>query len=113
MESKRFTKNDSGFICGHCQKEVKPLGYTSRNHCPYCLWSRHMDENPGDRASECRGLMEPVSCEPDSKKGYIIIHKCTECGAVRRNKAAYGPKAQSLGGADDLKLIISLTGKVF
>ena len=110
MENKRFTKNDSGFICGHCKKEVPPLGYTSRNHCPYCLWSRHLDENPGDRASECKGLMEPVSAVPDAKKGYIIIHKCTECGAIRRNKAAYGPKAEV---GDNLKLIISLTGKVY
>jgi len=113
MENKRFSKNDSGFICGHCAREVKPLGYTSRNHCPYCLWSRHLDENPGDRASECKGLMEPVSAEPDAKKGYVIIHKCTKCGAIRRNRAAYGPKAQEAGAADDLKLIISLTGKVF
>lgn len=68
-----------------------------------------MDENPGDRMSECKGLMEPVSAEPDAKKGYIIIHKCTECGAIRRNKAAYGPKAEV---SDNMKLIISLTGKV-
>ena len=40
METKRFSKNDSGFICEHCGREVPPLGYTSRNHCPYCLWSR-------------------------------------------------------------------------
>ena len=108
MENKRFTKNDSGFICGHCKKEVPPLGYTSRNHCPYCIWSRHLDENPGDRLSECKGLMEPVSAVPDNKIGYIIIHKCTECGAIRRNKAAYGPKADV---GDNIKLIISLTGK--
>ncbi len=110
MENKRFTKNDSGFVCGHCGKDVEPLGYTSRNHCPYCLWSRHLDENPGDRASDCKGLMEPVSAQPDPKKGYIIIHKCQKCGAIRRNKAAYGPKE---GANDNLKLIISLTGKVF
>ena len=54
-------------------------------------------------------MMEPVSAEPDAKKGYIIIHKCTECGAIRRNKAAYGPKADV---GDNMKLIISLTGKV-
>lgn len=109
MEQKRFLKNDSGFICGHCGKNVEPLGYTSRNHCPYCLWSRHLDENPGDRASECGGLMEPVAAEPDPKKGYIITHKCTVCGAVRRNKAAYGAKAGN--SADDIKLIIALTGR--
>ena len=105
MENKRFTKNDSGFICGHCKKEVPPLGYTSRNHCPYCLWSRHLDENPGDRASECKGLMEPVSAEPDAKKGYIILQKCEKCGEIRRNRAAHDAKVQP----DDLRLIIALT----
>ena len=107
MEQRVFTKNDSGFICGHCGKEVEPLGYTSRNHCPFCLWSRHLDENPGDRASECKGLMEPVSAVPDAKKGYIIIHKCTECGAIRRNKAAHEAKVQP----DNLSKIIKLTAK--
>ena len=68
MDSKRFQKKDSGFICGHCGKKVEPLGFTSRNHCPFCLWSRHLDELPGDRASECGGLMEPVSAQPDAKK---------------------------------------------
>ncbi len=69
METKRFSKNDSGFICEHCGREVPPLGYTSRNHCPYCLWSLHVDENPGDRASEGRAPLEPVFAEPDPKKG--------------------------------------------
>ena len=50
--------------------------------------------------------MEPISAEPDAKKGYIITHRCTVCGAVRRNKAAYG---KSTGTLDDLKLIIALT----
>lgn len=100
METKRFSKNDSGFICEHCGREVPPLGYTSRNHCPYCLWSLHVDENPGDRASECRAPLEPVFAEPDPKKGYIITHRCTRCGALRRNKAA---------ADDDLDLIIALT----
>lgn len=109
MEQKRFTKNDSGFVCGHCGKTVEPLGYTSRNHCPYCLWSRHLDENPGDRASGCGGMMEPVGAEPDPKKGYVIIHKCTVCGAVRRNKAACAGKQGA--AEDDMKLIIALTGR--
>lgn len=107
METKRFIKNDSSFICGHCGREVEPLGYTSRNHCPFCLWSVHLDVNPGDRASDCGGLMEPVSALPDSKKGFIIIHRCTKCGAVRRNKAAHEAKCQP----DDMKLIIELTAK--
>jgi uncharacterized OB-fold protein len=100
METKRFKKNDEGFICQNCGKKAEPLGYTSRNHCPYCLYSLHADENPGDRASGCRGLMRPERAEPDAKKGYIIYHRCEVCGVLRRNKAAYD---------DNMKLIISLT----
>ena len=109
METKRFSKNDSGFVCAHCGREVKPLGYTSRNHCPYCLWSLHVDINPGDRACECRAPMEPVKVVTDAKKGYIIIHKCTKCGEIHRNKAAHEAKEQP----DSLKLLISLTSSEF
>lgn len=108
MEAKRFAKNDSGFVCAHCGKEVNPLGYSSRNHCPFCLWSLHLDENPGDRASECGGGMEPVFAEPDPKKGYIITHRCTKCGAVRRCRAALGD-SRSSAATDDIDLIIKLT----
>lgn len=107
MESKRFSKNDEGFICGHCGFKVEPLGYTSRDHCPKCLWSLHADNLPGDRASGCMGLMEPVSARPDAKKGYIIIYRCTKCGAVRRCRAAHNAKEQP----DDIGLIIALTAK--
>ena len=86
MEKKIFTKNDSGFICKNCGFEVQPLGYSSRNHCPNCLHSLHVDVNPGDRANECGGIMEPITAEVDSKKGYIIVHKCKKCGK-RMHKA--------------------------
>ena len=105
METKRFTKNDGGFICLNCGREVLPVGSTSRNHCPFCLWSLHVDVNPGDRANACMGLMMPVSALPDPKKGYIIVHKCQKCGEIRRNKAAYNVKIQP----DDIALIIKLT----
>lgn len=107
METKRFTKNDSGFVCAHCGRDVQPLGYTSRNHCPFCLWSLHLDENPGDRASDCGGPMEPISAEPDPRRGFIITHRCTRCGAIRRNKAAAEAKTQP----DDMRLLIRLTAK--
>lgn len=107
MQTKRFLKNDDGFICGHCGRAVEPLGYTSRNHCPFCLWSLHVDENPGDRANKCGALMEPISAIPDPKKGYIIYHKCTKCGEIKRNRAAHDAKVQS----DDISLIIELTAK--
>lgn len=103
MEDKRFRKNDSGFICANCGKEVSPLGYTSRNHCPFCLFSLHLDINPGDRASDCCGLLEPKRVEIDPKKGYVIISKCRRCGEIRRNKAAKD---------DDINKIIKLTAVV-
>ena len=65
MEQKRFTKNDDTFICKNCGLEVKPLGYSSRNHCPRCLCSLHVDINPGDRANPCKGLLRPIKVEPD------------------------------------------------
>lgn len=105
MQDKRFQKNDNGFVCANCGKEVEPLGYTSRNHCPFCLFSIHVDINPGDRASDCGGLLEPVSALPDAKKGYIIVSRCRKCGAIRRNKAAHEATVQP----DDIKKIIKLT----
>lgn len=85
---KNFTKNDNGFICINCGREVKPLKYTSRNHCPYCLHSLHVDIMPGDRLNECKGLLKPINVEISGKKGYVIVHKCTKCGKICRNKSA-------------------------
>lgn len=100
MDTKRFSKNDSGFICKNCEREVPPLGYTSRNHCPYCLWSLHVDQNPGDRACECIGRMYPIAVTPHAKKGFVITHRCEKCGEVSNNKSA---------SDDDLSLLISYT----
>ena len=111
MEQKRFTKNDSGFICSNCGFEVLPLGKTSRNHCPKCLCSLHMDIMPGDRESKCQGIMYPVFCEPDAKKGYIITHKCSRCGYVGKNKAALADSRSLLAPEqyDNTELLIKLT----
>ena len=96
-------------FCINCGKEVHPLGYTSRNHCPFCLYSIHIDENPGDRASDCLGILEPISAYPDPKKGYVIVHRCKKCGAIRKNKAALETKDQP----DNLELILNLTSNPF
>lgn len=104
METKRFTKNDSGFICANCNMAVEPLIKTSRNHCPYCLWSLHVDVLPGDRANECGGKLKPIAVLPDAKKGFIIVHKCQKCGEIRRNKAALDGNIP-----DDRTLLIALT----
>ncbi len=85
-----FIPRQEPFICGHCGAAVEPLEHgTCRNHCPRCLWSKHVDEKgPGDRASLCQGLMEPVAMDQDGKKGWMIVHRCVECGKEIRNKAA-------------------------
>ncbi len=109
MQQKRFAKNDEGFVCAHCGKEVLPLGYSSRNHCPFCLWSLHLDINPGDRASECGGELEPIRVEPDARRGYVIVHRCAKCGEIHRCRAAHMAKTQP----DDIKLLIKLTAGKF
>lgn len=105
MEHKRFTKNDNGFVCRQCGLEVQPLGYTSRNHCPRCLASIHVDILPGDRANPCGGLMLPYRADPDPKRIYVLSYRCQKCGAQTRNKAAVDAKVQP----DDMSLIIALT----
>ena len=105
MDSPLFTKNDNGFLCAHCGKEVKPLGYTSRNHCPFCLYSLHVDINPGDRANPCGGPLRPVRVTPDPKRGYVIEHVCEKCGGKSRCRAAHEAKVQP----DDISLLIALT----
>ncbi len=105
METKRFQKNDAGFTCMACGREVEPLGYSSRNHCPFCLASRHVDVLPGDRANPCGGLLRAIRTEPDPKRGFVIIHKCEACGALSRCRSAHEAKNQP----DDMNLLIKLT----
>ena len=102
LKNSRFTEIDEEFICENCGRKVSKLGYSCRNHCPYCLHSKHVDKNPGDRAEECHGDLAPVSLEIDGKKGYIIKKKKKKCGAIRRNKAAKD---------DNMDLIIKLSSK--
>ena len=56
LEKGRFTEIDEEFVCENCGKKVPKLGYSCRNHCPYCLHSKHVDKNPGDREEECHGI---------------------------------------------------------
>lgn len=84
---KSFSKLDEEFICENCDKEVKKLNYTSRDHCPYCLHSKHVDINPGDRANTCKGLLVPIEIEK-FKNTYKIIYKCKKCDQIHKNVIA-------------------------
>ena len=98
---KTFNKLDESFICENCGKSVNPLGYTSRDHCPFCLYSKHVDINPGDRSNECRGLLIPIDVEK-FKNTYKIIYKCNNCNKLHKNIAALD---------DDIEEIIKLSTK--
>ena len=87
MAAEDFRKLNVGFICEYCGREVKPVVKSSRNHCPYCLYSKHVDIVPGDRMEVCKGLMKPV--DYDYKHGELrIIHRCIKCGKTMPNKSA-------------------------
>jgi hypothetical protein len=97
MTTKKFQRNTEDFTCEQCGAEVVGNGYT--NHCPKCLWCKHVDINPGDRAATCQGLMEPVDAAHGGE-GYVILYRCIKCGFERRNKASKD---------DDFDVILELT----
>lgn len=96
---KKFNMIDENFICENCGKEVKKLGYTARDHCPYCLYSKHLDINPGDRLNTCHGLMKPIGIEK-YKNSYKIIYNCLKCHTNHKNIMA---------SDDNFDLIIQLS----
>ncbi|MEM6750355.1 MAG: RNHCP domain-containing protein [Planctomycetota bacterium] len=86
----RRRQDDGGFACVHCGFLIPVLapGTRHRNHCPRCLWSLHLDCVPGDRASSCRGPMEPIAIEARPDGEWAVVHRCRECGEVRSNRVA-------------------------
>lgn len=99
LPEKKFQRKEEDFVCEKCGQDVKGDGYT--NHCPTCLWSKHVDVNPGDRAADCGGLMEPVDLE-NKNDVFHIVHKCQKCSHEKRNKAVKG---------DSFDELIKLSGK--
>ena len=103
-------KNENtGFTCENCGGMVQPLDNGSyRNHCPFCLYSKHIDILPGDRREKCGGLMAPVGLRYKPGKGYQIIHRCLKCGAERVNKAATDTTQpddiEALGGINRVRI---------
>jgi hypothetical protein len=77
-----FIRKKEDFTCEFCGNEVVGNGFT--NHCPVCLYSKHVDIDPGDRAERCSGLMKPIRIEGTQKK-YLIVLKCVLCGFERKN----------------------------
>ena len=78
------------FTCKACGWPVAPEGAGSghRNHCPNCLTSLHLDVEPGDRAADCGGLMEPIAVWVRDKGEWAVVHRCRRCGALSSNRVA-------------------------
>lgn len=96
---KKFNMINEAFICENCNKEVIKADKTARDHCPHCLYSKHVDINPGDRANKCQGLLKPISVEK-FKNTYKIIYKCEKCNIMHKNIMALD---------DNMDLIIELS----
>jgi hypothetical protein len=83
--SRKFQRTKENFVCSNCDHEITGTGYT--NHCPNCLWSKHVDINPGDRASDCKGMMKPIGIGISGGETRIL-HECKLCGHNKWNKVA-------------------------
>ena len=92
----------SSFQCLHCHYHVstEPLyaGVQNRNHCPYCLWSCHLDlYSAGDRLSACKAGMKPIGLtlkrsrnkyQPEPRGELMLVHACADCATVSINRIA-------------------------
>ena len=99
---KLFTKLDKEFICEKCNQKIEKLNYTTRDHCNHCLYSKHVDINPGDRQNPCKGLLKPIGIEK-FKNTYKIIYKCEKCNQIHKNIMATD---------DNMDLIIELSKNI-
>lgn len=93
---------EKGFSCVQCGFSVttsrEQSGVNNRNHCPRCLWSKHVDElKAGDRKAECKSRMQPIGLTlKQTPKRYnreaqgelMLIHRCTGCGKLSINRIA-------------------------
>ena len=86
-----FIARNDGFVCENCHKKVTPILYggSYRNHCPFCLFSKHVDGSiPGDRAELCHGLMEPIAVTTRRTGEFVLTHRCLKCHFERFNRIA-------------------------
>lgn len=98
---------DEHFTCATCGREVPPHGRSARDHCPFCLWGLHVDDEvPGDRASSCGGRLEPIGVQ--QKKGrWMLGYRCVKCGARRVNQVL-----RDGNPPDDWKKVVELAARV-
>jgi RNHCP domain len=81
---------------------MSSFGTAHRNHCPNCLWSRHVDQFPGDRKASCQAAMEPVAVAVRPDGEWALIHRCTGCATLRENRIA---------GDDNVMVLMSVAAR--
>jgi len=88
--SRLLDERATSFRCVQCRLDVPTdaPGTAHRNHCPYCLWSRHVDDDPGDRSSDCLASMEPIAITVRGDGEWVLIHRCNGCGVLHSNRIA-------------------------
>ncbi len=74
-----FSKNNESFNCINCRKKVLEHPNSSRDHCNFCLIGLHVDVEPGDRANDCKGILEPIGLRTSSGKEQVVF-SCLKCG---------------------------------
>ncbi len=110
--SRRAGQRDTcgDFVCLVCKTfvstEIALSGVWNRNHCPYCLSSRHLDlYAAGDRLSACKAPMRPIALtQKRTAKKYaqngqgelMLVHLCTECGQPSLNRIAADDDLESV-----------------
>lgn len=101
---------EQDFTCAHCKNHVSSAtflsGVKNRNHCPYCLWSRHLDlDKAGDRMAACKSTMRPVGLTlKQTRNKYaqklqgelMLVHQCTECEKISINRVAADDDSEAI-----------------
>ena len=104
------TSTFGDFRCRHCRNLVSAMpmlsGVKNRNHCPYCLWSCHLDLfAAGDRLSACKEQMKPIGLTMkksrnkyrlESRGELMLIHQCIECNTLSINRIAADDDSESI-----------------
>ena len=102
MRTRLASTTFGDFHCAHCHVLVSSAhlvsGVNNRNHCPYCLWSCHLDlYTAGDRLSACKAPMKPIGLtmkmgrnkyQPVARGELMLIHQCMECNTLSINRIA-------------------------
>jgi len=97
----RVLEHDT-FKCKQCRRFIGalPSGGHHRNHCPFCLYSLHVDDRrTGDRQSICGSRMQPIGSFQRRNGEHVLVHRCLGCGFERFNRIA---------ADDDFELVLSL-----